>query len=70
MKMSNLTKDKLKILAILILLIWIVSGIFYYLFADNREYNEEQIKTEIRYLTMWEYTENMSDEEYQETFFK
>lgn len=36
----------------------------------NKFYAEETIKNEMYFLAMWEYTENMSEEEYAETFFK
>lgn len=81
-RMSNLTKDKLKIIGALIIIIWIVSGAIYYIFAQpteqqltdielmNKYYVEQNIQTEMRFLAMWEYTENMTPEEYIETFFK
>lgn len=36
----------------------------------NKFYAEERIKTEIYYLSAWDTIENMSEEEYAETFFK
>lgn len=36
----------------------------------NKFYAEETIKNEMYFLAMWEYTENMSEQEYAETFFK
>lgn len=36
----------------------------------NRYYTEESLKTEMRYLAMWQYTENMTDEEYNKTFME
>ena len=78
-RMSNLTKDKLVIVAILILIIWIISGAIYYIFAEqtklteqeqiNKAYTEQQIRQEIRYWQMWEYTENMTEEEYAKAFY-
>lgn len=35
----------------------------------NKYYAEETVKNEMRYFAMWEYTENMTPEEYIETFF-
>ncbi|MBO7716241.1 MAG: hypothetical protein J6S85_21935 [Methanobrevibacter sp.] len=84
MKLSNKTKDYIVVIAICVLVIWVLSGAVWYvksLFAEenvylsdaekmNKYYAEERIKTEMRYFAMWEYTENMSTEEYIETFFK
>jgi hypothetical protein len=36
----------------------------------NKYYTEQSIKNEIDYIAMWEYTENMSEQEYYDTFFK
>lgn len=81
-RMSNLTKDKLKIIGILLVIVWVMFGAIYYIFAQpteqqltdielmNKYYVEQNIQTEMRYLAMWEYTENMTPEEYIETFFK
>lgn len=80
-RMSNLTKDKLKIIGILLVIVWVMFGAIYYIFAQpteqqltdielmNKYYAEQNIQTEMRYLAMWEYTENMTPEEYIETFF-
>ncbi len=84
MKLSNKAKDYIVLTVICILVIWFLSGAVWYvksLFAEenvylsdaekmNKYYAEERIKTEMRYFAMWEYTENMSTEEYIETFFK
>ena len=80
-RMSNLTKDKLKIIGILLVIVWVMFGAIYYIFAQpteqqltdielmNKYYAEQNIQTEMRYLAMWEYTENMTPEEYIKTFF-
>ena len=83
MKLSNKAKDYIVVVAICVAVIWILSGAVIWvrsLFAEetklsdielqNKYYAEERIKTEMRYFAMWEYTENMSTEEYIETFFK
>lgn len=36
----------------------------------NKYYAEELIKSEIEYAALWEYVENMSEQEYYDTFFK
>ena len=36
----------------------------------NKFYTEERIKAEIEYLSAWNTIESMSDEEYNETFYK
>lgn len=36
----------------------------------NKYYTEESIKNEMSFLSMWHYVENMSEQEYYETFFK
>lgn len=77
-------KDYLVVIAICVLVIWLLSGAMWWvstLFAQettyltdaekmNKFYAEECIKNEMRFLAMWEYTENMSTEEYVATFFK
>lgn len=82
-RMSNLTKDKLKIVITLTIIIlglaWLLSGLIHYLFAAdtklteqeqiNKAYTEQQIRQEIRYWQMWEYTENMTEEEYAKAFY-
>ena len=83
MKLSNKAKDYIVVVAICVAVIWLLSGAVIWvrsLFAEetklsdielqNKYYAEERIKTEMRYFAMWEYTENMSTEEYIETFFK
>ena len=87
-KMSNMTKDKVRvsgclifILAFIVLLIYLGFAVVHNLFAENiveeltqsqinKYYTEQSIKNEIEYLAMWEYTENMSEQEYYDTFFK
>lgn len=74
-------KNKLLFVAICVLIIWILSGAIYYikdLCAEelteiesiNKYYVEQTIKSEIEYAALWEYVENMSEEEYCNTFFK
>ncbi|MBQ2219160.1 MAG: hypothetical protein II417_00020 [Elusimicrobia bacterium] len=83
MKLSNKAKDYIVVVAICVAVIWILSGAVIWvrsLFTEetklsdielqNKYYAEERIKTEMRYFAMWGYTENMSTEEYIETFFK
>lgn len=80
MKISNKNKDKMLIAGILFCIFWLLSGLIFWvttLFAEpisNEEYNkacnEQQIYQEIRYLQMWEYTENMTEEEWKKTFLR
>lgn len=80
MKISNKAKDKMLIMGILFCLFWLLSGLIFWvvsLFAEptpidniNKAYNEEQVYQEMRYLSMWQYTEGMSDEEWKNTFLK
>lgn len=85
MKISNKeeTKAKKQLIKILIVLaiLWLLSSVVVYvksLFADeitkpneiNKYYAEESIKTEMRFLAMWNYTENMTTEEYNKTFLE
>ena len=83
MKLSNKAKDYIVLTVICVLVIWFLSGAVMWvrsLFAEetklsdielqNKYYAEERIKTEMRYFAMWEYTENMSTEEYIETFLR
>ena len=84
-KLSNKTKDKIYLTAFLIGIMWLIVLLFIAivnLFAEeqqpvltdteliNKYYTEQTIKNEIDYLAMWEYTENMSEEEYYNTFYK
>lgn len=69
-------------LLITICVLWILSGAVWYiksLFAAeqlteiesiNKYYAEQTIKSEIEYAALWEYVENMSEQEYYDTFFK
>ena len=83
MKLSNKAKDYIVLTVICVLVIWFLSGAVMWvrsLFAEeiklsdielqNKYYVEQNIQTEMRFLAMWEYTENMSTEEYVATFFK
>ena len=83
MKISNKVKDYIVIIAICVLIIWLLSGAMWWvssLFAQdnvyltdvekmNKFYAEESIKSEMRYFAMKEYMDNISIEEYIETFF-
>ena len=78
MKISNKTKYYIKIVVVLIIVAWILSGAIYYvttLFAEinditisNKYHTEKIVLQEIRYNQMWEYTEKMSNEEWEKTF--
>lgn len=85
MKMSNKEKDYLSIIVAAIIfgaLIWLLTGAVLYissLFAEetltdiekaNKYYAEEQIKTEMRWLALKDYVDNMSEEEFIECFYK
>lgn len=81
MKISNKTKDYIVVVIICVIVIWVLSGAVWYvkrLFAQeltevetmNRYYAEETIKSEMNYLAMKHYMDNVSVEEYVETFFK
>lgn len=75
-------KNNLFFIAVCVVVVWLLSGVVWYvksLFAQeltekietmNRYYAEETIKSEMRFNAMWEYVENMSEEEYCNTFFK
>lgn len=74
-------KNKLLFVAICVLIVWILSGAIYYikdLCAEeltevesiNKYYAEQTIKSEIEYAALWDYVENMSEQEYYDTFFK
>ena len=81
MKLSNKTKDVILIIGILFVMFWVMIGAICWVasvvFAEeteqaqiNRYYTEESIKIEMRYLAMWQYTENMTEEEYNKTFME
>ena len=75
-------KSKILFIAICVLVVWVLSGAVWYvrsLFAQeqlteieqiNKYYAEQTIKSEIEYAALWEYVENMSEQEYYDTFFK
>lgn len=74
------TKRQLYKLLIILALLWLLTSVVVYvksLFAQeltevetmNRYYAEETIKSEMRFLAMKEYMDNISIEEYIETFF-
>lgn len=73
-------KRQLYKLLIILALLWLLTSVVVYvksLFAQeltevetmNRYYAEETIKSEMRFLAMKEYMDNVSIEEYIETFF-
>ena len=85
MKMSNKEKDYLSVIVFAILVgavIWLLTGAVLYvasLLAEesltdiekaNKYYAEEQIKTEMRWLALKDYVDNMSEEEFVESFYK
>lgn len=86
MKISNKEKDYLSIIVAAIIFgafIWLLTGAVLYissLFAEetkltdiekaNKFYAEEQIKTEMRWLALKDYVDNMSEEEFIECFYK
>ena len=77
-------KSNFMFIAICVVLVWVLTGAIWYvrsLFAVpvvelseqqqiNKYYAEQTIKSEIEYAALWEYVENMSEEEYCNTFFK
>lgn len=83
MKISNKAKDYIVVIAICVVIIWLLSGAMWWvstLFAQdsvyltdvekmNKFYAEETIKTEMKFLAMREYMNNITVEEYVETFF-
>lgn len=83
MKISNKVKDYIVVIAICVLVIWLLSGAMWWvssLFAQdnvyltdtekmNKFYAEENIKSEMNFLAMKNYMDNISIEEYIETFF-
>lgn len=85
MKMSNKEKDYLSVFVFAILIgavIWLLTGAVFYvasLLAEetltdiekaNKYYAEEQIKTEMKWLALKDYVDNMSEEEFIECFYK
>ena len=83
MKISNKVKDYIVVIAICVLVIWLLSGAMWWvssLFAQdsvyltdvekmNKFYAEQTIQNEMNYLAMKEYMDNITVEEYIETFF-
>ena len=80
MKISNKAKDYIVLIVIFFAIVWLLSGLIFWvttLFAEpisteelNKAENEQIIYQEIRYLQMWEYTENMTEEEWKNTFLR
>ena len=80
MKISNKTKDLAFIIGFLFVVFWVLLGATVWvvsLFAEevkndnsaiNKMYAEETIVLEMQYQKMWEYTENMTEKEYADTF--
>ena len=75
-------KDYIVLVVIFVLIIWILTGAVWYvksLFAEetrlsdvekmNKFYAEESIKNEMQYFAMKNYMDNISIEEYIDTFF-
>lgn len=76
-------KDYIVVIAICVLVIWLLSGAMWWvssLFAQdnvylsdvekmNKYYAEQTIQNEMNYLAMKEYMDNITVEEYIETFF-
>ena len=83
MKITNKTKDYIVIVAIMIAVIWLLSGAILWvtsIFAEekvyltdvekmNKFYAEESIKAEMNFLAMKQYMDNISVEEYIATFY-
>lgn len=81
MKISNKTKDYIIVIIICFFVICVLSGAIYWvksLFAyelsdiaiQNKCYTENTVQNEMRFLAMKNYMDNISVEEYIETFFK
>ncbi len=80
MKISNKAKDYIVLIVIFLAVVWLLSGLIFWVknaFAEpinteelNKAENEQQIYQEIRYLQMWEYTEKMTDEDWEKTFLR
>jgi len=80
MKISNKAKDYIVLVAICVLVIWVLTGALWYvksLFAEeitvdsmNKYYAEQTIQNEMRFNAMKEYMDNISEEEFADTFFK
>ena len=80
MKISNKAKDYIVVTLICVVVIWLLSGAMWWvasLFAEeitvdsmNKYYAEQTIQNEMNYLAMKHYMDNISEEEFAETFFK
>lgn len=82
MKISNKEKDYISIILAIVFfagIIWLLTGAVLYvksLFAEDLQNNinkylaEQQIQQEIRYLELKNYIDNMSEEEFNEIFYK
>jgi len=84
MKMSNRTKDIIFFLFWIFVIFIVIFALGFAVgksFAQeiivtelteqeqiNKFYTEEAVKSEMYFLAMWEYTENMSEQEYADTF--
>lgn len=79
-RISNKTKDFMFIIGSLFVLFCVLLGVTVWvvsLFAEtneisaiNKAYAEETIVMELQYQKLWQYTENMSEEEYAKTFLR
>ncbi len=83
-RVSNKTKDKIFITFFLIAIMWLAVLLcvaIVNIFADfppvlnakeemNKYYTEQTIQNEMQCLATWDYVENMSEQEYYDTFFK
>lgn len=71
------------IIGFIALIIYLCFAIVHNLFAEtnkpivlteqaqiNKYYTEETLKSEMSFLSMWHYVENMSEQEYYDTFYK
>lgn len=84
MKMSNRTKDITFFCLVIFVIVFVIFALGFAVgksFAQeiivtelteqeqiNKFYTEEAVKSEMYFLAMWEYTENMSEQEYADTF--
>ena len=83
MKITNKVKDYIVVTLICVVVIWLLSGAMWWvasLFAEervylteiesmNKYYAEQTIQSEMRFIAMKEYMDNITVEEYIETFF-
>lgn len=73
-------KKQLYVILIVVIVLWLLSSLVIYvkdLSAEemtineiNKSYAEQTIVYEMQFIKMWEYTENMTEKEYAETFYK